>query len=70
MLDTKTIVSQSYRSSPKYTEIKAGLLKYARELEKELRGKTYHINQENMDQVLVNDYLTNTRKVLNSQHKW
>jgi len=46
------------------------LLKYAHELEKELKGKTYHINQENMDKVLVNDYLTNTRKVLNSQHKW
>lgn len=46
------------------------LLKYAHELEKELKGKTYHINQENMDQVLVNDYLTNTRKVLKSQHKW
>jgi uncharacterized protein with von Willebrand factor type A (vWA) domain len=46
------------------------LLKYAHELEKELKGKTYHINQENMDKVLVNDYLTNTRKVLNSQHMW
>jgi len=46
------------------------LLKYAHELEKELKGKTYHINQENMDKVLVNDYLTNTRKVLNSKHKW
>jgi uncharacterized protein with von Willebrand factor type A (vWA) domain len=46
------------------------LLKYANELEKELKGKTYHINQENMDKVLVKDYLTNTRKVLNSQNKW
>lgn len=45
-------------------------LKYARKLKKELKGKTYHINQENTDQVLVNDYLTNTSKVLNSQHKW
>ena len=40
------------------------------ELEKKLKGKAYHINQENMDQVLVNDYLTNTRKVLKSHHKW
>ena len=46
------------------------LLTYAQELERELKGKTYHINQENMDQVLVNDYLTNTRKVLNSKQKW
>jgi len=43
------------------------LLTYAQELEKKLKGKTYHINQENMDKVLVYDYLMNTRKVLSSQ---
>lgn len=42
------------------------LLKYAEEIEKELQGKTYHIDQENMEKVLVNDYLTKTKKVLNS----
>ena len=42
------------------------LLKYAEDIEKELKGKTYHINQENMDKVLVHDYLAKTRKVLNS----
>ncbi|MGI0063501.1 MAG: VWA domain-containing protein [Nitrosopumilaceae archaeon] len=46
------------------------LLKYAQDLEKKLKGKTYHINQENMDEILVHDYLTNTRKVLSSQHIW
>jgi len=46
------------------------LLQYAQDLEKKLKGKTYHINQENMDEVLVHDYLTNTRKVLSSQHSW
>lgn len=46
------------------------LLNYAQELEKELKGKTYHINQENMDQVLVNDYLSKTRKVLNLRQNW
>ena len=46
------------------------LLNYVQELEKELKGKTYHINQENMDKVLVHDYLSNTRKVLNSQQNW
>jgi len=46
------------------------LLTYAQDLGKKLRGKTYHINQENMDEVLVHDYLTNTRKVLSSQHIW
>ena len=38
-------------------------------LEKELKGKTYHIDQENMDKVLVHDYLSNTRKVLKFQTK-
>jgi len=46
------------------------LLTYAQDLSKKLKGKTYHINQENMDEVLVHDYLTNTRKVLSSQHIW
>ncbi|MEX2060565.1 MAG: VWA domain-containing protein, partial [Nitrosopumilaceae archaeon] len=46
------------------------LLKYAQDLEKKLKGKIYHINQENMDEILVHDYLTNTRKVLSSQHIW
>jgi uncharacterized protein with von Willebrand factor type A (vWA) domain len=46
------------------------LLDYARTLEKQLRGKTYHINQENMDQILVIDYLDNTKKVLNSKQTW
>ena len=43
------------------------LLEYVQGLEKELKGKTYHINQENMDKVLVHDYLSNTRKVLSSK---
>lgn len=42
------------------------LLKYAEDIEKELKGKTYHITQENMDKVLVHDYLTKTKKVLNT----
>jgi uncharacterized protein with von Willebrand factor type A (vWA) domain len=46
------------------------LLKYVIDLEKELKGKTYHINQENMEQVLIHDYLTNIRKVLSSKHTW
>ena len=46
------------------------LLDYARTFEKQLRGKTYHINQENMDQILVTDYLDNTKKVFNSTQNW
>jgi uncharacterized protein with von Willebrand factor type A (vWA) domain len=43
------------------------LLDYVKELEKDLRGKTYHINHENMDKVLVHDYLAKTRKILSSK---
>ena len=45
------------------------LLKYAQDLEKELEGKTYHIDQENMEKVLVHDYLTKTKKVLSSRNR-
>jgi hypothetical protein len=37
-------------------------------MEKTLQGKTYHINQNNMDKVLVVDYLYNTKKILGSQN--
>jgi len=30
--------------------------------------KSYHIKDENMDKVLVNDYIFNKRKILNSRH--
>lgn len=43
------------------------LLDYIKNLEKELKGKTYHINDENIDKVLVIDYLKNTKKVLSSK---
>ena len=46
------------------------LLQYAQDLEKELKGKTFYINQENMDKVLVNDYLSKTRKVLRANSNW
>ena len=48
----------------------AELLQYVQDLEKELQGKSYQITNENMDRVLVTDYLTNTRKVLSSQKNW
>lgn len=46
------------------------LLEYVQQLEKTLRGKTYHIQNENMEKVLVTDYLNNTRKVINSNQRW
>ncbi|HWP78485.1 MAG TPA: VWA domain-containing protein [Candidatus Nitrosotenuis sp.] len=42
------------------------LLTYVQQMEKQLQGRTYHINQNNMDKVLVIDYLYNTKKILNS----
>ncbi|MEM3065174.1 MAG: VWA domain-containing protein [Candidatus Nitrosotenuis sp.] len=42
------------------------LLEYVQQMEKQLHGRTYHINQNNMDRVLVIDYLYNTKKILNS----
>ena len=46
------------------------LLDYVKELEKELKGKTYHIDNSNMEKVLVTDYLTNTKKVLSILKHW
>ncbi len=46
------------------------LLRYVQDLEKELSGKTYYINHENMDKILVTDYLSKTRKVLSYNHHW
>ena len=43
------------------------LLDYIQDLEQELKGKAYHINHENMDKVLVHDYLSKTRKILSSK---
>lgn len=43
------------------------LLDYVKNFEKQLEGKTYHIEHPNMDKVLVVDYLSNTRKILNSK---
>ena len=46
------------------------LLDYAQQMEKELKGKTFHISEANMENVLVSDYLNNTRKVISSKQKW
>ena len=46
------------------------LLEYVKHLEKELKGKTYHIDKGNMDRVLVTDYLSNARKVFTKKQSW
>jgi uncharacterized protein with von Willebrand factor type A (vWA) domain len=43
------------------------LFTYIQEMEKTLHGRTYHINQNNMDKVLVVDYLYNTKKLLGAK---
>jgi uncharacterized protein with von Willebrand factor type A (vWA) domain len=43
------------------------LLTYVQQMEKALHGRTYHINQNNMDKVLVVDYLYNTKKLLGAK---
>jgi uncharacterized protein with von Willebrand factor type A (vWA) domain len=44
------------------------LLDYVQQMEKMLQGRTYHINQNNMDKVLVIDYLYNTKKILGTKN--
>jgi len=44
------------------------LLSYVQNLERQLHGRTYHINQDNMGKVLVVDYLFNTKKILTSKN--
>ncbi|MGQ0771976.1 MAG: VWA domain-containing protein [Nitrososphaerota archaeon] len=44
------------------------LLSYVQQMEKALQGRTYHINQNNMDKVLVFDYLYSTKKILGAKN--
>jgi uncharacterized protein with von Willebrand factor type A (vWA) domain len=46
------------------------LVNYVQEFEKELKGRTYHINQENMDTVLVHDYLFKIKKIIHNKQHW
>lgn len=44
------------------------LLTYVERLEKQLHGRTYHVSHDNMDKVLVIDYLFNTKKILTAKN--
>jgi len=46
------------------------LLEYVKGLERQLKGRAYYIDHENMDRVLVNDYLSNNKKILRSKGNW
>lgn len=46
------------------------LLSYVKGLEMQLKGRAYYINPENIDRVLINDFISNKKKVLNSKQTW
>lgn len=46
------------------------LLQYVENLEKHLRGRAYYINPEKIDRILISDFISNKKKVLNSMHGW
>ncbi|TLY08458.1 MAG: VWA domain-containing protein [Thaumarchaeota archaeon] len=48
----------------------ADLLKYVENLEKYLKGRAYYINPEKIDRVLITDFISNKKKILNSRHGW
>ena len=70
LVDAKKCVRDGIKIDTIVVSEEEELLKYAQELEKELKGKTFYINQENMDKVLVIDYLSNTRKIIQTVQTW
>jgi len=46
----------------------AELLSYVESLEKHLRGRAYYINPEKIDRVLISDFISNKKRVLNTRH--
>ncbi len=48
----------------------AELLSYVESLEKYLRGRAYYINPEKIDRILISDFLSNKKKMLNSRSNW
>jgi uncharacterized protein with von Willebrand factor type A (vWA) domain len=48
----------------------AELLSYVESLEKHLKGRAYYINPEKIDKVLISDFLSNKKKILNSRNIW
>ena len=46
------------------------LLNYVEGLEKQLKGRAYYINPVNIGKILINDFISNKKKILNSPNKW
>lgn len=47
----------------------AELLSYVESLEKHLKGRAYYINPEKIDRVLISDFISNKKKILNSRSR-
>ena len=43
------------------------LLSYVEGLERHLKGRAYYINPENIDKILITDFISNKKKILNSK---
>lgn len=46
------------------------LLSYVEGLEMKLKGRAYYINPANIDKVLINDFISNKKKILSSKQTW
>jgi len=46
------------------------LLSYVESLEMQLKGRAYYINPANIDKILINDFISNKKKILNSTNRW
>ncbi|MDE1726206.1 MAG: VWA domain-containing protein [Thaumarchaeota archaeon] len=48
----------------------AELLTYVENLEKHLKGRSYYINPEKIDKILISDFISNKKRILSSRHSW
>ena len=69
MVEAKKCIRENIQIDTIVISEESELLEYVQNMEKELKGKTYHINQNNMDKVLVTDYLFNTKKILGAKNQ-
>jgi len=46
------------------------LLSYVEGLERQLKGRAYYINPENIDKILITDFISNKKKTLSSKMVW
>jgi len=68
MIEAKKCIDDDIQIDSIVVSEETELLDYVKHMEKSLKGKTYHIDQNNMDKVLVIDYLYNTKKILGSKN--